>query len=469
MNELKNLYASVFGSAPDTMVRIGVSGSGREYYRMSGASTVIGTIGTSDMENEAFLAFSRLFAANHLPVPEVIAVSPDGHCYLQQDLGDLSLYDLIAARSEDAGPLLHGTVRLLPHFQYVETRGFDFSKCYPRRELDRRSAMWDLNYFKYSFLKPSGVEFDENQLETDFERIASAVVSNPSRTLLLRDFQSRNIMISEGRSYVIDYQGARLGDGLYDLASFVWQPRAGFSDKLRRSLADTYRNEAERLTGRRIADFDYRLDRMVLFRSLQVLGAYGFRGLVERKAMFLECIPVALRILCDTLGRLSADHLPALSDAVDALCALDRFAPASDSDGKLTVKVMSFSYKRGIPEDFTGNGGGFVFDCRGMHNPGRYDAYKPLTGMDRPVIDFLERQGEIQTFMEHCYGMVDPSVECYLRRGFTNLSVCFGCTGGRHRSVCGAEHLARHLSEKFGVRIHLVHREQGVDKILPAR
>lgn len=469
MNELESLYESLTGSAPSSVVPLAGEGSARRYWRLTGVRDVVGAVGTSRRENDAFVYLSGFFRAHGLPVPEVLAVSADGMTYLQQDVGDTSLYSLIAAAGGDwpaVEPLLHRVMELLPRFQTSASDvSFDLSRCYPRQAMDRRAAMWDLNYFKYCFLKPSGVEFDEDCLEDDFQTLAEAAADNPDGLLMLRDCQSRNVMIDgSGNPYFIDFQGARFGDGLYDVASFVWQARAGFPAELRERLVDTYRSALARELGYEPAGFSRRLEVMVLFRILQTLGAYGFRGFVEHKAQFLTTIPQAIANLRESLERLPDGFVPYLAEVLRTMTSLPRFAARGDADG-LTVTVMSFSYKKGMPEDASGNGGGFVFDCRGMHNPGRYEQYKPLTGRDRPVIEFLEQRGEIQPFLEHCYALVDPSVECYMRRGFTDLMVCFGCTGGRHRSVYGAEHMARHLSERYGVRVRLVHREQGIEEV----
>lgn len=461
MERLLNFFEATFGSKPVSCESIDGAGSSRRYSRMDG---VIGTIGTSRRENEAFVYLSDYFGKRGLPVPSVYAVSEDGMCYFQNDLGSVSLYSLIASGhcSED---LLDRVMTMLPHFHYSPDKTFDSSKCFPRPSMDERSAMWDLNYFKYSFLKTTGLDFDEELLENDMQEIAKIVSANPDGTLMLRDFQSRNVMVCDGEPFVIDFQGARLGDGLYDVASFVWQARAGFSEDVRSHLVETYRKSVVSLKGREPEEFYKRLDLMILFRTLQVLGAYGFRGYFEHKAQFLVSINQAIENLHDILRRLPDDFVPYLQTVLRKLVALPRFYMPKLVDG-LTVTVMSFSYKKGIPDDLSGNGGGFVFDCRGMHNPGRYDRYKPLTGRDPDVIDFLEDRGEIQKFMDNCFNLVDPTVECYIRRGFTNLMVCFGCTGGQHRSVYGAEHMALHIKEKFGITVHLIHREQNIDELI---
>lgn len=468
MDHIELLYAERFGSAPGSVLPLAGEGSNRCYFRVNGVTDCIATVGVQRLENEAFIYLSRYFLKRGLPVPEVLAVSDDRMTYLQSDVGTRSIYDEIVTRGAGDPTLvgiLESVMRLLPRFQYSIDDEFDSAKCFPVSAMDRRAIMWDLNYFKYCFLKSTGLEIDEVALENDFESLAEEIAYNPANTLLLRDFQSRNVMTdAEGNLSVIDFQGARLGDGLYDVASFVWQARANYPDELKKRLVDAYKSGILSIGKSVPADFDRRLALMVFFRSLQVLGAYGFRGFVEQKAKFLMSIPQAVRNLQDSLEILSDSFCPYLKALLNRMVALESLQPVV-ADQSLTVTVMSFSYKKGIPKDMSGNGGGFVFDCRGLHNPGRYDEYKPLTGRDQAVIDFLEDRGEIQTFLTSCYALVDASVECYLRRGFSSLMVCFGCTGGRHRSVYSAEHMADHLVKTFGVRVYLVHREQAIDEI----
>lgn len=466
----KDAFFNSFGHAPVSCVRIAGDGSNRQYFRLTDADgrTAIGVEGTNIRENEAFIYFTELFSAHNLPVPQLIAVDADTKRYIQSDLGNVSLYSLIASRGLDDSEvqqLIFDTVAELPKFQHIGAENVDASKCFPRPAMDERASMWDLNYFKYAFLKPLEVEFDEDLLQDDFEQLATIVSRNPNNTLMLRDFQSRNIMIYNDRPFVIDYQGARLGDGIYDLVSFVYQARAGFSKELKQKLIEHYYKCASCIADIDRDDFNKRVGVMALFRLLQTLGAYGFRGYVQHKAMFLSSIGPAIGNLREMVSQWPfGQELTYLRAVLDRLVSLKRFVEDEPVDG-LTVKVMSFSYKKGIPEDTSGNGGGFVFDCRAPHNPGRYEPYKKLTGRDEAVIEFLERDGEMPTLVENAYKVVDPAVERYIERGFTNLMVCFGCTGGQHRSVYGAEHMARHLHEKYGVRVRLIHREQGINQI----
>ena len=460
-DELRDLSVRYSGCEAETAVRLTAAGSNRVYYRFSYADgrTVVGVEGTNPDENKAFLVIGRHLREAGLPVPEILAVSDSGMCYLLQDLGDKALFDLMESARESGTysaeqvGLLEKVMRLLPDIQFKGGDGMDYSVCFPCQSFDRRSIFWDLNYFKYSFLKATGLEFHEAKLEDDFDRLASVLLADaPYNTFMYRDFQARNVMVKDGEPWFIDFQGGRRGPVEYDVASFLWQARAAYPAQLREHLIDTYIESLGRYRKTEGDVFRRGLMHFVLFRTLQVLGAYGFRGYFERKQHFLQSIPAAIGNLKDLLDAGVGER--------------DYPVPA---DGKLTVRVMSFSYRKGgIPEDNSGNGGGFVFDCRAMHNPGRYEQYKGITGADAPVIEFLEAHGEVQQYLEHVYGLVDPAVENYVERGFLNLMVAFGCTGGQHRSLYCAIHLAEHLKQKYGDKIHIVleHREQKTRKEL---
>ena len=339
--------------------------------------------------------------------------------------------------------LLRQVMRLLPDVQWRTAEDFDFACCYPSPELNRRGIQWDLHYFKYCFLKATGLEFEEERLEDDFDRMADVLLQSREETFMYRDFQSRNIMIHGGKPWLIDFQGGRRGPVEYDLVSFLWQARARFTPEMRHQLVEEYLRSARRYRSFDEKAFGRRLQYFVLFRTLQVLGAYGYRGYFEHKAHFVQSIPMAIDNLRALLAENDFADMPYLVDLLRRMIALPLFELSEEAD-ELTVRITSFSYKKGIPEDASGNGGGFVFDCRAIHNPGRYDEYKQLTGMDEPVINFLDKEEAMQKFLEHVYGIVDYSVEKYRSRGFKNLMVNFGCTGGQHRSVYSAEHLAVH-------------------------
>ena len=483
MERLDQLFRQKYGVVPEGITLIAGSASPRKYYRMeAGDRTCIGVIGTDHAENHAFVELSRHFLDKGLPVPEVYGVSDDGMAYVQEDLSDAVLFDIyMKARSsgdglEQAEELLCRTMSLLPKMQFGGAEGLDFELCHPQKEFDRRSVMFDLNYFKYCFLKATGLEFHEVLLQDDFERLADDIMScglpcegempEEIPTFLYRDFQARNVMLAGGKPYFIDYQSGKRGPIYYDVASFVWHARAGYPAALKKRMLDAYLESLSLYIKVDRKLFEENLKLFLLLRYLQVLGAYGFRGLLEKKARFVVSIPDVVLSLAELLKQ-GFDRYPYLVSVLKGMISLERFAKTDKSDGKLEVKVYSFSFMKGVPEDLSGNGGGYVFDCRSIHNPGRYEPYKKLTGMDEPVIRFLEDDGEVFGFLDHVYGVVDPHVETYQRRGFVNLMVSFGCTGGQHRSVYCAEHTARHLAEKYpDITVRLIHREQNVDRIV---
>ncbi len=442
-------------------------GSNRVYTRVKDADgkTVIRVDGTNRDENRAFIYMSRHFAALGLPVPKVLWVSEDEMSYTQEDLGDTLLFDSITPI------LLERAIRALAHIQIEGAKDFDWSVCFPVPTMDERSIRWDLNYFKYCFLKGTKIEFSEPKLEDDFDTLVQKLMANANiNTFLYRDCQSRNIMIKDGQPYFIDFQGGRRGPTQYDVASLLWQAKANIAPALREQMIDAYLDELKKLQPD-LDEHEWRtaLPHFVLFRTLQVLGAYGYRGYFERKQHFLESIPNALRNLKEifTQNPILQQEYPTLFLLSNQLSipTVDRRSTDSQSQHEaLVVTIYSFSFKRGIPVDESGNGGGYVFDCRSTHNPGKYEEYKHLTGLDQPVIDFLEQDGEILTFLESVDKLIDHHVERFLERGFTHLQVSFGCTGGQHRSVYCAEHLAKHLKEKYDVQIELNHRERGIVK-----
>ncbi len=464
------------------MAIIAGQGSNRQYVREEhNGQTVIRVIGTSKAENHAFVVMARHFHKLGLPVPEVYEVSEDEMEYTQEDLGDTLLYNYIengrttGEFSEDEKQMLNRTLRALAHLQVEGANGVNWSVCYPVPQFDRRSIQWDLNYFKYDFLKLNGTDFSEPNLEMDFERLANKLLTYACDVFMVRDCQSRNVMIKDGKPYFIDFQGGRRGPVFYDVASFLWQAKANFPQPLREELIDAYMDELHKIgyilpsrgTFRKI------LSHFVLFRQLQVLGAYGFRGLYERKKHFIESIPLALRNLRELFGlysELQNDYPTLFALAEDMLhtCCLNEKEGANETSMKsqLTVTIYSFSFKKGIPEDTSGNGGGYVFDCRSTHNPGKYEQFKQLTGRDEAVVEFLEKDGEILTFLSHVRPLVEHHVERFMQRQFTHLQVAFGCTGGQHRSVYCAENIAKYLHEHYLVHVELIHRELGIKQVL---
>lgn len=470
---LSELYITYTNEEPQNIEELPSSGSNRRYFRLSGKQSLIGVIGTCKEENEAFLYMDAHFISKGLPVPKVLLHSEDKMAYIQEDLGDTLLFNAIekgrktTVFSEEEKILLSKTIRLLPDIQFAGADGMDFSKCYPASEFNARSILWDLNYFKYCFLKATGMEFLEDKLEDDFQRLTDVLLRSSSATFMYRDFQSRNVMIKDGEPWFIDFQGGRKGPVFYDVASFLWQAKANLPDSLRGELLEDYINALRKYTPVDKEYFYAQLRHFVLFRTLQVLGAYGFRGYFEKKPHFIQSVPFAIANLRSLLTVPYLEY-PYLNKILKELVGLKQFTDDLQKH-TLTVRVMSFAYKKGIPNDQSGNGGGFVFDCRAVNNPGKYERYKPFTGLDAQVIKFLEDDGEILTFLDHAYAMVDASVKRYVERGFTNLMVSFGCTGGQHRSVYCAQHMAEHINKKFNVKVELVHREQNIEQTFNAK
>ena len=472
MKHLEQLFVKYKHENVKNIEELPSSGSNRRYFRLTGESgdTLIGVKGTSVEENIAFIKISDHFYRQGIPVPRVFAVSDDNNFYIQEDLGDEILFKATekgrtcGSFSEQERELLRKTMAKLPEIQFLGADGLDFSICYPQPEFDERMISFDLNYFKYCFLKATGLDFSEIKLEDDFQRMSDILMRSTSATFLYRDFQSRNVMLVNGEPYFIDFQGGRKGPIYYDVASFVWQAKANYSEELREELVQTYLNSLRKYMPVDETYFRQQLRHFVLFRTLQVLGAYGFRGYFEKKPPFLQSVPYAI----DNLRRLLREpftEYPYLSGLLTELTQMKQFSELNP-ERKLEVRIYSFAYKKGIPNDITGNGGGYVFDCRAINNPGKYEHYKHFTGLDQEVIKFLEDDGGVFAFLDNVYSLVDSHVQRFIERKFTHLMVCFGCTGGQHRSVYCAERLAEHLSKKFDVDIQIIHREQDIEKSL---
>lgn len=478
---LSQLFFEATGKKAGEQTALTASGSNRRYYRIESEDksvSLIGVQGTSREENHAFLYMAELFLEKGLNVPRVLAASDDEMCYVQQDLGNILLFDYIAEGrktgvfSAPEKEMLRKVVRGLAKFQVIGAEKFDFNQCYPQPEFNLRSILWDLNYFKYCFLKATGLDFQEDKLENEFERLAYILLRSNYSAFMYRDFQSRNVMICKDSNgelvpYFIDFQGGKKGPVYYDVASFLWQAKANFHPDLREELIEEYIDELQKYMPVDRPVFYETLKHFVLFRTMQVLGAYGFRGYFEKKPHFLQSIPFAIDNLRHLLKHASEDY-PYLIQVLKEMTEMKQFKDVGVRK-PLVVRVFSFSYKKGIPADTSGNGGGFVFDCRAINNPGKYERYQFFTGMDEPVISFLEEDGEILPFLEEAYNMVDFSVKRYMDRGFQNLMVSFGCTGGQHRSVYAAEKMATHINEKFGVEVQLIHREQNMERMLNAK
>jgi aminoglycoside/choline kinase family phosphotransferase len=465
---LKSLFEQHFRS-PATHVQPlqgELGGSGRKIIRLANEnSTAIGILYGVREENAAFLAFSRHFRRHGLPVPEIYGEDLGHGAYLEEDLGDTTLFqflsknrtgEVIAPRAIEA---YRQVVAMLPRFQVEAGHDLDYTACYPIASFDRQSIAWDLNYFKYYFLRLAGIPFNERALEDDFSRLTDFLLSAPRDYFLYRDFQSRNILLHDGKPYFVDYQGGRKGALQYDIASLLYDAKADLPPELRQQLLDHYLDA--------LAGYIPALDReaflrhyyaYVYVRILQALGAYGFRGFYERKAHFLQSVPYALKNLRWLLHHATLPiELPTLLGAFRSMLASETLQSiASDADN-LVVRIFSFSFHQGLPKDDSGNGGGFVFDGRSLPNPGREERFKPLTGKDAPVIDYLNQQETVHQFLASALSLVDASISSYQQRGFKNLMVSFGCTGGQHRSVYLAEQMAKRLRSKPGVEVVVRH------------
>lgn len=477
---MEDLFTKWSGNPCTEKKTLAANGSNRKYYRLEGGDrTCIAAFNDDVRENNAFIAFSDFFRTHGLRVPEIYAVSVDRKTYLQSDLGDKSLYDCLVEKKnnhvgfdEEMYALYSQVLADLVDFQVVG-RELDFSISYPREAFDRQSLQWDFNYFKYYFLKLAYVPFDEQLLENDFDTLIYYLMEGDCGFFLYRDFQPRNIMICEDGMggkipWYIDFQGGRRGAAQYDVASLLYSARSELTQSVRDDLFGYYTNLLfSRMgypqSGR--ADFEQRYYAYVLARIMQAMGAYGYRGYFERKEHFLKSIPPAIANLRYLLENHPLPiHIPHLSyvlrHIVDNGQVMVPSHGGSDNDASLTVSICSFSYKKGVPSDNSGNGGGFIFDCRALPNPGRYPEYKSLTGKDQPVIDFLAKEKVVDDFLDDAKRIVSISVANYLERGFTNLSVSFGCTGGQHRSVYCAEKMAEFIKKEFPCVIRLNHREQ---------
>jgi len=415
-------------------------------------------------ENVAFIEFSRHFARYGLPVPAVYAQDLEQGAYLEEDLGDTTLFEFLSLnRSEEqiSQPVIdayRAAIEVLPRFQIEAGRDLDYSVCYPRSSFDEQSIAWDLNYFKYYFLKLAGVPFNEQALENDFALLTNFLLSAPHDYFLYRDFQSRNIMLQNGRPFFLDYQGGRKGALQYDVASLLYDAKADLPPRLRQDLLDHYLRTLPRFSAITPDEFMKHYYAYVYVRIMQAMGAYGFRGFFERKTHFLQSVPYALRNLRWLLDNVELPvKLPALMEAFRKIVASEKLRNLAPVGDRLGVRIFSFSFHRGLPADESGHGGGFVFDCRSLPNPGREERFKSLTGRDDAVIGYLNREETVHRFLANAMSLVDASVTAYQSRGFKNLMVSFGCTGGQHRSVFMAEQLARHLRSKGGMDVAVRH------------
>ena len=469
MDVLTRLFEQRFHTPVESVrpVQGELGGSGRKIIRLAGkGATAIGILYAVREENLAFLEFTGHFRKHGLPVPEIYGEELEHGAYLEQDLGDTSLFELLSKnrKGEVIGPQVAKAYReviaLLPRFQIEAGRDLNYKLCYPRGSFDRQSISWDLNYFKYYFLRLAGIPFSEQALEDDFSRLTKFLLSAPRDFFLYRDFQSRNIMLPGGKPYFLDYQGGRKGALQYDVASLLYDAKADLPPEFRQQMLDHYLTTLRNYVDIKPEAFMQHYYAYVYVRIMQALGAYGFRGFYERKAHFLQSVPYALKNLRWLLHNVKLPvALPTLLDAFHSMLASEKLqALATDADN-LVVRIVSFSFHRGLPKDESGNGGGFVFDGRSLPNPGREERFKALTGKDAPVIEYLNQQESVHQFVASVMSLVDASVSNYQQRGFKHLMISFGCTGGQHRSVYLAEQLAKRLRGRTGVEVQVTHRE----------
>ena len=469
MDVLKQLFEQHFHASAVSVqpLQSQLGGSGRKIIRLGNESSrAVGILYAVREENIAFLEFSRHFRRYGLPVPEIYAEDLSQGAYLEEDLGDTTLLEFLSANrdGENVAPAAvdayRKVVEALPRFQVEAGRDLNYKVCYPRASFDRQSIAWDLNYFKYYFLRLAGIAFNEQALENDFSHLTKFLLTADRNYFLYRDFQSRNVMWRDGRPYFLDYQGGRHGALQYDIASLLYDGKADLPPELRQQLLDHYLNTLAGFIPLRRDEFMRHYYGFVYVRIMQALGAYGFRGFYERKAHFLQSVPYALKNLRWLLHHVELPvALPALTDAFKSMLGSEKLQSVASETDNLTVRIFSFSFHQTPPQDGSGNGGGFVFDARSLPNPGREERFRQLTGKDAPVAEFLSAQESVQQYLANAITLVDSTVNAYQRRGFKNLMVSFGCTGGQHRSVYLAEQLAKHLHGRAGVDVVLRHQE----------
>ena len=474
--DIQNILAELTRSVrktPVDILPIAESGSSRKYFRIiTETGSLIGTYSSNVEENKAFLCFCQHFHEKGLNVPEVLAVNEEQTCYLQSDFGDDNLFNHVQ-KSLTAGGFDRNVIELykkalshLVKLQVLGHQGLDYSKAYPTERFDRQAIIDDLNYFKYYFIKPhEEIEFNETRLGKDFEAFADFVSQAPCDFFMYRDFQSRNIMVNNGELFFIDFQGGRKGPLNYDVVSLLYQVKAQIPQAVRDELIQYYKKELSQFLNPDDVRFDTYQPYFVYLRLMQVLGAYGFRGLIQKKSHFIESIPYALKEIETLSGSMPLTDFPELQNVISQLKKLDTKYAAliAPPAGRLTVTVNSFSFKKGYPSDFSGNGGGFVFDCRALPNPGREPEFKTKTGRDWEVIDYLMAKPPVHLFLDHVKGIIGQSVDNYRERHFSNLMISFGCTGGQHRSVFFAQTIYDWLKATYpDIHLKLNHIERKI-------
>ena len=471
---LTQRYTEFYGKEPREVEAITKAGSNRSYYRFYGGNgSVLGVYSENIAETKTFLYFSDVFTKLGLNTPHIYHISDDFVTYFIEDFGNDLLLSVVESEYKQYGcftdrltSLYKKSISALVKMQIEAGKAIDFSRAYSISEFNKQSILFDLNYFKYYFLNRLNIPYDEKLLQDDFDALAEELAENGIKNFMFRDFQARNILVKDEEVYFIDYQGGRKGAMQYDMTSLLWQAKAKIPYEKKIELLKFYISEVSKQIDIDKQDFENGFWLYLYIRILQTLGAYGNRGLIEKKRHFIESIPFAIENLKELhetrplLGKFK--ELDRIISIVSE--SKSQFEPVKYNE--LTITVMSFGFKNGLPEDKTENGGGFIFDCRGNHNPGRYEQYKKLTGRDQAVIDFFKEHGDIDVFIENIKAVISPTIETYMRRGFTSLMICFGCTGGQHRSVYSADAIAKYIHEKYGLKIILKHREQGIEETI---
>jgi aminoglycoside/choline kinase family phosphotransferase len=466
-NKLTFLFENWAKEKVIEIIRLPASGSYRSYYRISGKTqTCLGVYNKDAKENLAFIKFSKHFYNKGLNVPQVFAENNDEYIYLIEDFGDETLFNRLQTikknntNENEVTDIYKKVITELLKFQISASKDLDYNYCTPRKKFDKQSMLWDLNYFKYYFLKLAQIPFDEQILEEDFEKFTDFLLETDTENFMYRDFQSRNIMLVNNTPYFLDYQGGRKGALQYDIASLLYDAKADLKPHTREILLDFYLTELQKYMTINAEKFKSYFYGYVIIRILQAMGAYGFRGFYENKPHFLQSIPYAICNLNNILGHIS---FPIQTNTLfDTLSKLSESKKIRDivNTQKLNIKITSFSFKKQHPIDENGNGGGFVFDCRALPNPGRQEKFKTLTGKDKTIIDFLESDNTVNLFIDYVLKIISISINNYIERGFENLMISFGCTGGQHRSVYCAEKIATMINQKYNIQCEIKHLVQ---------
>ncbi|RQO31800.1 hypothetical protein DBR32_07615 [Taibaiella sp. KBW10] len=471
LERLSELFTQHFNEPVEQVEAIPPSGSDRMYVRLIGKKNrAIGAYSKNKRENNTYFYFTKIFLKHGLAVPEIYHQTSDSICYLMEDKGAQSLLEMLLkdGKTDAVKAFYEKAVADLVKFQWVAGREIDYSMCYNTSSFDQKAILADLNYFKYYFADVLKINYDKATLQSELEQWSKDLDAESVKTFMYRDFQSRNVMINDGVLGYIDFQGGMKGLPHYDLVSLLWQAKAQLPKEWKTHLEKHYIRTIQQ--AKEIADFDEMhfmkvYLECVLLRILQTLGAYGLRGLIERKPHFISSIYPALQQLQEYVNDYAylikyPELIKVLQQLVKPEVIAQFFLPVQNPDKPLQVQIYSFSYKKGMPKDTTGHGGGFVFDCRGILNPGRFEEYKTLTGRDYPVQEFLQTKTEMPLFLENIFGTVDITINDYLRREFDYLTISFGCTGGQHRSVFAAEQMKKHLKEIYNIDASILHLEQ---------